>query len=172
MINSGYSVAFHVEGGLVNLGEFPRIRKCKRSALSSLAGMQINVMEKAKYLGELTGKGKIEIIDGVKSKYEYLFGSQFQDKFISYAIQSIGTDFAYTDREYFAKRNFQGHFRTMLFGGLTGGFQTVSGNFSERWLGYAYDYFAQLFIQGYNPFDYSQGWRKTGMFSLKAVFID
>jgi hypothetical protein len=36
---------------------------------------------------------------------------------------------------------------------------------------YRMDYFTQSLNQGYKPLDYSKGWRKTGIFSLKAYFL-
>ena len=36
---------------------------------------------------------------------------------------------------------------------------------------YRMDYFMQSLNQGYKPLDYSNGWRKTGIFSLKAFFF-
>lgn len=140
-------------------------------ALSSLTGMQIANVKKAKYLGELTGKGKKEILDlenNKLSKYKYLFGKELQDKFISYAIQSIGTDFAYTKREYFAERNIRDHSRTLLLGGLGGVIQANPGSFAERWIGYALDYSSQTLNQGYNPLTYDKRWEKIGIFSLKS----
>ena len=167
MINSGYSVAFHVEGGLVNLGEFPRIRKCKRSALSSLAGMNLAGVKQAKYLGELTGLGKKK--KGIGSKY--LFKNKLLHKAFFYGLQSYASGFAYMDREKFEKRGWYNHFFSFSIGVFNGFIQadTYAG-FWHSLIGYSlFDYGLKTINNGYDPYNYKDREIKAGIFSLKSI---
>lgn len=135
-------------------------------ALSSLAGMQ----SFPKHVKSMHGEESSIYL--FKKKSQYLFGNGsevWHNKVLSYGIQSTATDFAYSDRKYFTRRSWNAHLNTFIFGAANGVMQYDSKQlFSERWIGYGMDYFMQSLNQGYNPFDYSKGWRKTGIFSLKA----
>ncbi len=140
-------------------------------ALTSLTGMQVFGMEKATYLGEMTGWGKQKMIDGKLEGYKYLLKDKMFDKFLSYGLQSMASDFAYTERKYYKERSFMQHIGTFMIGGFNGAIQSVGFETKHSFFGYGLDYFMQSLNQGYEPLGYSKGWRKTGIFSLKAFFL-
>lgn len=143
-------------------------------ALSSLAGMNVAKMEKAQYLGEISGLGKKSGKGAGK-----LLGSIHFDKGLNYGLNTFLSNFAYMDREDFKNLGWGGHFRSFgasFFNGMAQatlyGFKDDLNKFLYSGLSMAYymaDGIAQFRITSdYHLLQYKGKYEKIGIFSLKS----